>query len=190
MVLSKDLKIAICFGLIMGALISVCNMCFAAENIEYSVISGVAVDHASDFFVSSSSNLGYIEIEPGYLYSVSVSSPSGDRWAAFSDSIAVAGEPCFDRRIIARDSSFSFSYSDYSYLYFNINSNAYVTITREPLQGMTSFVDNMAYSLSIGDLSQVWVLVVPIIAISVLLGLGFYLLKRLLNRIKRAKGGV
>lgn len=32
--------------------------------------------------------------------------------------------------------------------------------------------------------------IVPILAISVLFGLGFYLVKRIMNKIKRAKGGM
>lgn len=32
--------------------------------------------------------------------------------------------------------------------------------------------------------------IVPILAISVLFGLGFYLVKRIMNKIKKAKGGM
>lgn len=190
MVLSKDMKIAICFGLLMGAIISICNLCFAAENVSFDIIPNINIDSFSDTFVSSSYRLGYFEIEPGYQYTISNPAPAGSRWCAFSNELAVVGDTCYDRYLINSDGSISFTYSDMSYVFFNINYTSTVTVIREPLQGMTNFVDNMAYSLSIGDLSQVWVLVVPIIAISVLLGLGFYLLKRLLNRIKRAKGGV
>ena len=55
---------------------------------------------------------------------------------------------------------------------------------------MTNFVDNLAYDLSYANLSGVLFFVVPIMAIGILVALGLYLLKRLLNRIKRAKGGV
>lgn len=190
MVLSKDLKLAICFGLIMGALLSICNMCFASENVEVSFLSNASVNIANQAIVTSTGSVGYFEIEPGYVYHFKNTLSSNVKVACFSNVVPYVGlgvEP-FE---ISAQSTFDITYSNYNYLYFDFSNGASgFEVTREPLQGMTNFVDNIAYSLSIGDLSQVWVLVVPIIAISVLLGLGFYLLKRLLNRIKRAKGGV
>lgn len=55
---------------------------------------------------------------------------------------------------------------------------------------MTNVVTELTSSVSASDLWGVVGAVVPFIAISVLFGLGFYLVKRVLNKVKRAKGGI
>lgn len=73
MVLSKDLKIAICFGLIMGAIISVCNMCLASEseNVPINVVNGLYLDNITEGvrqIIEGNRIFGYVEIVPGYQY--------------------------------------------------------------------------------------------------------------------------
>lgn len=55
---------------------------------------------------------------------------------------------------------------------------------------MNTVVASVAESLSATNLWGIVGEVVPILAISVLFGLGFYLIKRIINKIKRAKGGM
>lgn len=55
---------------------------------------------------------------------------------------------------------------------------------------MNEVVADIGTSLSSANLWGTVGSIVPILAISVLFGLGFYLVKRILNKIKRAKGGV
>lgn len=183
------MKIAICFGLIIGILLSVCNLCFATENVEISVISGLGINSTTGVVISSSSSVGYFEIEPGYVYHVTNGLTSAAKVYGFSDDIIELNDVVFDVSTLGGKQTVDITYSQYQYVYFNFYGASNTTVTRDSLVGMTSFIDNIAYSLSVGNLSSVWVLVVPILAISVLLGLGFYLLKRLLNKIKRAKGG-
>lgn len=56
--------------------------------------------------------------------------------------------------------------------------------------GMTSVISSLTTSLSAANLWDIVGNVVPLIAVSVLFGLGFYLVKRTINKIKRAKGGM
>ena len=56
--------------------------------------------------------------------------------------------------------------------------------------GMSAVITQLTTSLSAEKLWGIVGNVVPIIAISVLFGLGFYLVKRVLNKFKKAKGGV
>lgn len=56
--------------------------------------------------------------------------------------------------------------------------------------GMDAVITSLTTSLSADNLWGIIGSVVPIIAISVLFGLGFYLVKRVLNKFKKAKGGV
>lgn len=55
---------------------------------------------------------------------------------------------------------------------------------------MEAVVTEITTSLSAANLWGIVGDVVPFIAISVLFGLGFYLVKRVLNKVKRAKGGI
>lgn len=57
-------------------------------------------------------------------------------------------------------------------------------------KGMDAVITSLTTSLSAENLWGTVGSVVPILAISVLFGLGFYLVKRILNKVKRAKGGV
>lgn len=56
--------------------------------------------------------------------------------------------------------------------------------------GMEAVITSLTTSLSSANLWGVVGTVVPFLAISVLFGLGFYLVKRILNKTKRAKGGM
>lgn len=60
----------------------------------------------------------------------------------------------------------------------------------ENVTGMTSVVSSLTTSLSSANLWGVVGTVVPLLAISVLFGLGFYLVKRIINKTKKAKGGM
>lgn len=55
---------------------------------------------------------------------------------------------------------------------------------------MTDVITSITTALSASNLWGIVGNVVPILAISVLFGLGFYLVKRIMNKIKRAKGGM
>lgn len=189
MVLSKDMKIAICFGLIMGALISICNLCFAVESIEYSIASGVGIDVTNEVFISSTGSTGYFEIEPGYRYSI-LNSSGFRRILAFSSQVPNVGDNLHFIQYLENGDVYTFNSSEAKYIYFDMYASGGFSVTREKLEGMTGFVDNLAYDLSYFNLSGVLFFVVPIMSIAILVGLGFYLLKRLLNKIKRAKGGV
>lgn len=58
------------------------------------------------------------------------------------------------------------------------------------VQGMEAVITSLTSALSAANLWGIVGNVVPFLAISVLFGLGFYLVKRILNKVKRAKGGM
>lgn len=60
----------------------------------------------------------------------------------------------------------------------------------EGATGMEAVITSLTSSLSAANLWGIVGTVVPFLAISVLFGLGFYLVKRILNKVKRAKGGM
>lgn len=55
---------------------------------------------------------------------------------------------------------------------------------------MDNVISSIETTLSTANLWGVVGSIVPILGISVLFGLGFYLVKRIMNKIKRAKGGM
>ena len=55
---------------------------------------------------------------------------------------------------------------------------------------MENVVSSIGTALSATNLWGIVGEIVPILAISVLFGLGFYLVKRILNKVKKAKGGM
>ena len=60
----------------------------------------------------------------------------------------------------------------------------------ENVVDMDSVITSLTTSLSAANLWGIVGSVVPFLAISILFGLGFYLVKRILNKTKRAKGGM
>lgn len=60
----------------------------------------------------------------------------------------------------------------------------------EVVTGMDAVITSLTSALSAANLWDIVGSVVPFLAISVLFGLGFYLVKRILNKVKRAKGGM
>lgn len=60
----------------------------------------------------------------------------------------------------------------------------------EAQTGMQAVITSLSSTLSAANLWEIVGNTVPIIGISVLFGLGFYLVKRTLNKMKRAKGGI
>lgn len=57
-------------------------------------------------------------------------------------------------------------------------------------KGMEAVIASLTTALSAANLWEIVGTVVPFLAISVLFGLGFYLVKRILNKVKKAKGGM
>ena len=55
---------------------------------------------------------------------------------------------------------------------------------------MENVITDITTSLSAANLWGIVGNIVPFLAISVLFGLGFYLVKRILNKTKKAKGGI
>lgn len=60
----------------------------------------------------------------------------------------------------------------------------------EGVTSMENVVTQITTSLSATNLWGVVGDIVPLLAVSVLFGLGFYLVKRIINKTKRAKGGM
>lgn len=60
----------------------------------------------------------------------------------------------------------------------------------EGATGMTAVITSLTSTLSAENLWGIIGTIIPILAISVLFGLGFYLVKRILNKVKKAKGGL
>lgn len=60
----------------------------------------------------------------------------------------------------------------------------------EGAKGMEAVITALSTSLSADNLWGIVGSVVPFLAICTLFGLGFYLVKRILNKAKRAKGGI
>lgn len=60
----------------------------------------------------------------------------------------------------------------------------------EEVTGMEAVITSLTTSLSAANLWGIVGNVVPFLAISVLFGLGFYLVKKILNKLKRVKGGM
>lgn len=58
------------------------------------------------------------------------------------------------------------------------------------VQGMDAVVTSLTTSLSASNLWGIVGSVVPFLAISVLFGLGFYLVKRIIRRTRNTKGGI
>lgn len=57
-------------------------------------------------------------------------------------------------------------------------------------QGMDAVITSLTTSLSGANLWGIVGSIVPFLAISVLFGLGFYLVKRIIKKTKNAKGGI
>lgn len=58
------------------------------------------------------------------------------------------------------------------------------------VNGMGAVINSLTTSVSAANLWGIVGQVVPFLAISVLFGLGFYLVKRILKKIRTAKGGM
>lgn len=56
--------------------------------------------------------------------------------------------------------------------------------------GMGAVITSLTTTLSAENLWGIIGNIVPILGISILFGLGFYLVKRILNKVKKAKGGI
>ena len=191
MVLSNDMKKAIAFGLICGAIISILSVfgyCSEQETIVPTTIDNVAINGTGQIIEYNGAHLYYIHLEPGYTYFFNNNATQTSMRVLLSNSIDVGTQGL--KIDVAPSSSYSVAGSG-GYAYFSSNGNVqYFTFTREEMPGLPNFVDNIAYSLSYVNLNQIVNNVVPILAISVLVGLGVYLVKRVINRMKKAKGGV
>lgn len=193
MALSRDLKFAICFGLIIGALFSFCSMCFADETVDIDFINDRNISTSGVVIEATGRYIGVVSIEPGYTYTFSASSLGSSKRIFFGDDYSL-GTQLYNQQTIDVGTDFVFTANSVGYLFFvgvaGSSSANLGTITRTPIEGMTGTIDNLVYTLSFNNLWGIVGFVVPILGIAILLVLGFYLIKRLINRIKRTKGGV
>lgn len=60
----------------------------------------------------------------------------------------------------------------------------------ESVTGMDNVITSLTTSLSANNLWGIVGSIVPFLAITVLFGLGFYLVKKLIKRLRGAKGGI
>lgn len=202
MVLSKDMKMSICFGLIVGALISFCCLCLAAEvedvelilidNLDITSNTGAFVNGVDGYFKAGSASYGYIPIEGGYSYTFTNNGTgtANNRVIVFSNELPSSGVSWFDLLRLGASQSVTFNSSDFSYVFVDVSNPSLISVTRTKIDDFSGFIDNLAFTLSFGNLNSVWLIVVPILAISVLFGLGFYFIKRIMYKTKRAKGGM
>ena len=65
-----------------------------------------------------------------------------------------------------------------------------VLIMENTVTDMNTVISSITTALSADNLWGIVGTVVPFLAISVLFGLGFYLIKRIINKTKKAKGGM
>lgn len=86
--------------------------------------------------------------------------------------------------------SYTFNSNEVTFLYFDFISANGMTVTRTKLTGLSGFVGSIMVALSYINLNNIVANIVPILAISVLVGLGFYFIRRIINKIKKKKGGI
>lgn len=60
----------------------------------------------------------------------------------------------------------------------------------EGVTGMDNVISSLTTSLSANNLWGIVGSIVPFLAITVLFGLGFYLVKKLIKKLRGAKGGI
>ena len=194
MVLSKDLKIAICFGLIVGCLFSFCNLCFASEVERVSVdyISGISFSSTGDSFTSYSGSimLAYFQVEPGYCYTITSNRTGDDIISCTSENIATVGGSYTYVTRLRPNESFTFNSSQYMYFYFNFRPSSNIAVTRYKLEGISGFIDQLVYSIGTEGLWSTFLACVPLLVIAVLWGLGFFLIVRFIIGIVKARGGI
>lgn len=193
MVLSKDMKIAICFGLIIGCFFSFCGLCFGAENIdvELDVLTSANVNSSTSTIVASAdtSNVYYFKALPGYKYILSSSAYTFN--IRSTDETPVIGSYAPLVTSVSAGGSYEFYGDGITYILTATNPDRikYLNVTMSDV-GLIGFVDNLAYTLSFSNLWGIVGNIVPILGITILFVLGIYLLYRLINRIKRKKGGI
>lgn len=189
MVLSKDKKIAICFGLIIGVLFNFYSLCFAdeVENVDTIQVSGIAIsNNSSEFLEDDSRAIRYILLEKGYQYTFSFGTTA--HYVVVSQDIPDVGVPF--SFVATTSGDYVYTAYDDTYIALSYNGFGAVPVTREPAQGMYGVIGNLAYTLSFSSLWEVVGFIVPILGIAILLALGFYLIKRIINKIKHKRGGV
>lgn len=191
MVFSKDMKKAIAFGLILGAIISICNLCFASDIDQLTEISGVSISTST----GKVSNLGgytsyYIEVEAGKTYTFDVTGKAL-RWGVVP-SLEIGTDAIYYSSTSTHLQTSYTADTDGYILIFGGSNTDQIIINDFSISssGLLDFVNNLSSDLSISNLNNIFAFCVPLLAISVLFGLGFYLIKKLIGKIKKAKGGV
>lgn len=192
MVLSNDMKKAIAFGLICGAIISILSVfgyCAEREEITTSVLNNAYIDPSGVISSNDNYQVDYAEVEPGYVYYIE-NTASGYKRVGLTNSVSFGSSVSSVVRLSPHE-EFSFNGSvGYIYCCGTDGAADSVKFYRVKLEGLPNFIDNLAFSLSYVNLSGVFDKAVPILAISVLFGFGFYLIRRIVNKSKKAKGGV
>lgn len=159
-----------------------------SENVSFDVINDVEIDLngivKSNF---SGSSIGYIELEKGYIYTIT----PPKNWSLhfyLSNDVPNLGVSCVKLGNIRND-SFEYvcnSFSQYLFLDFQW-SNPNILISRRPIPGFSGAVDDLVSNVSPSALWKTFNLSIPYILVVVLVAFGIYLITHSIREISKGR---
>lgn len=195
MVYSKIKKICfilLCCIVIIFPFWCVRGLCAELEEVEVISINGISVNPNRNYFGTASQNLGYFQMEMGYVYHVFFTgSATTPRNLAVSSELPVLNGTYTFLTTLNNGETYDYIPVSSQYLYFSYYQQYEgVTVTREKLQGQQSAVNDLVENVGTGNLWSIFEIAIDYIWVVVLVAFGIFIITRIIKKLSKSKGGM
>lgn len=176
--------------LLVITIVNITSLCFASEeeDVEIHVANNLGISTNQNYFnYNDTYNIGYVEIEKGYIYTFYNNLPGYDVICAFSYDVPAVNVVYYDTFTTDRNSSYSFISDDYDYMFFDFQQNYVLRVTRKKIVGYDTAVSELVDNVGISQVWDIFDTSIGFVVVVVLAAFGIFLVVIAIRKIQKGK---
>lgn len=161
------------------------------ETLQFTRVYNLTLSPNSNVFTSGSNSVGYLQIEPNYIYTVYLpDNLTNYRYFAVStEPPVVDGLYTYIGSAIGGE-TFTYRSTSNSYLYLDYGSyNSSVTVTRRKAGGQDVAIDDLVSNVGVDSVWNIFDISINYIYIAVLVAFGVFIVGFVIKKITKGKEG-
>ena len=192
--IKNKLLIILCIFVVIMPFWLVKGLCAEIEELTPTTASNLKISPSSNIFESvSTGSVSYIEMEVGYIYYITFDSDSvtSDRQIAISSDVPALNGVYTYLGSISNGNTFTYRPTQNSYFLcsYPTNVNA-VTFTREKITSMDGAINDLVENVGANNLWSIFENAVQYIWVVVVAGFGFFIIRIIIKKLSKGKGGM
>lgn len=192
--LKRILFILLCLFIVLFPFWCVRGLCAEIEDLNFDIVSGIRIRNDTNYFVSADSyNVGYLQVEKGYIYHIHKVSGTVAAPIAFCNTTPAVNVTYDYVTSVNLDETYSFIPNNNDILIVSFNTNttgSTIQISREKLTNMDGTINELVNNVGTGNLWSIFEIAVQYIWVVVLVAFGIFIITRIIKKVSKAKGGM